>query len=449
MRNLLIILLSLLAVQATQAEDIKPARIHGKIKDFAGGNVLMYFSKQPDTIRVDKNGLFDYSVVVENPTVAYLTFEDYKCNINLFVENGMDARLTISFVQEPFMEMMTYKPRFVYEGDNADCTEFMNAYLDWSLFKSPWPFSRIDTLSFAEYREKFQEDIDSVKSELKKVKSLAFRRMKTAEIDRDFPHNLYRFAWSKPKNDVNFEQFTESFDRNDPDNLAITGNYLRHYFNHHPAPEGKREIYYLNSLKQIFTNQEVINAFADEYIDSYLKQAPENMESVLEFYKNISTNSEAHASADALYTHYKNLKKGANALNFDMTDGQGKKFHLSDFRGKAVYIDVWATWCGPCCAEIPHMKKLAAHYAENKKIALLSISLDENKAKWLKKLAEDKPQWKQFICQNAFDSQLCKNYDIDGIPRFLFFDKNGKVISLDAPRPSSSGIIEYIDKHLR
>ena len=94
------------------------------------------------------------------------------------------------------------------------------------------------------------------------------------------------------------------------------------------------------------------------------------------------------------------------------------------------------------------MEKLAAHYAKNKDIELISISIDENKEKWEKKLAEDKPKWKQFICLDAFESQLCKNYDINGIPRFLFFDKDGKVISLEAPRPSEEGIIEYIDKHL-
>ena len=93
--------------------------------------------------------------------------------------------------------------------------------------------------------------------------------------------------------------------------------------------------------------------------------------------------------------------------------------------------------------------KTAAHYAKNKKIVLLSISLDENKTKWVKKLAADKPQWKQFICPDAFESGLSKNYDITGIPRFLFFDKDGKVISLDAPRPSSAKIIEYIDQHIR
>ena len=118
-------------------------------------------------------------------------------------------------------------------------------------------------------------------------------------------------------------------------------------------------------------------------------------------------------------------------------------------KDKVYIFEFWATWCGPCCAEIPHMEKLAAHYAKNKKIVLLSISLDKNKAKWEKKLAEDKPQWRQFICLDAFDSEVCKNYGINAIPRFLFFDKDGKVISLDAPRPSSAKITEYIDRHIR
>ena len=116
---------------------------------------------------------------------------------------------------------------------------------------------------------------------------------------------------------------------------------------------------------------------------------------------------------------------------------------------RPAIVDFYATWCGPCCAEIPHMEKLAAHYAKNKKIVLLSISLDKNKAKWEKKLAEDKPQWRQFICLDAFDSEVCKNYGINAIPRFLFFDKDGKVISLDAPRPSSAKITESIDRHIR
>ena len=95
------------------------------------------------------------------------------------------------------------------------------------------------------------------------------------------------------------------------------------------------------------------------------------------------------------------------------------------------------------------MEKLYQHYKGSKDIELISISLDTNKTKWLGKLKADKPQWRQFICPDNFQSQLCKNYDIDAIPRFLFFDKDGKIISLDAPRPSDENIIQFIDESLK
>lgn len=440
--------LPLLAACAVQAQEVTPARIRGQIKDFAGGNVMMYYSEKRDTLQVDKNGMFDYSTIVENPEGATLVFEDYKCSVNLFVENGMDARLTISFLQKPYEELMIYEPQLVYEGDNKDCTEFMENYQNWSLYRSPWPFERLDTISFAEYREKFQQDVDSVKRELMKVRSLAFRQGMAEEIDGSIPGNLFRFAWAKLRQDADFECWIESFDRNDPENMDMAVRYLRYYWRRHPDPKGQGGKCRLNSLKEVFENQVVINAFAENYVNEYLKQAPEDMAEVLEAYKKVSTDTEAHAKAEAVYAHYKQLREGMTALDFGMTDEKGKKWHLSDFRGKAVYIDVWATWCGPCCAEIPHMERLAAHYAKDKRIVLLSISVDEKREKWTKKLAEDKPKWKQFICLDAFRSDLCKNYDINAIPRFLFFDKDGKVISLNAPLPSSSDIIQYIDEHL-
>ena len=117
--------------------------------------------------------------------------------------------------------------------------------------------------------------------------------------------------------------------------------------------------------------------------------------------------------------------------------------------GKALFIDCWATWCGPCCGEIPYMEKLHEHFKNSKDVELISISLDSNKKKWLQKLKEDKPKWRQFICPDNFKSQLCQNYDIDAIPRFLFFDKEGRIISLDAKRPSEQDIIRYIDENLK
>ena len=451
MKHVLISLLCLLSTGVLMAQEVKPARIHGQIKDFKGGlvTVIYYANYETDTISVDANGTFEYSKVVKEPGRAMMAFEDYKAGIDLFIENGMKAELVISFIKGEDESMVTYEPVVDYQGDNADCTDFMDGYMDWWLFESPWPFSRIDTLSFAEYREQYLEDVDSLKSELAKVKSWAFKRAMMETIDAEIPGNLFRFAWAKPKADADFERWIESFDRNDPENIDMASRYVRWYEIWHRAAKGESsDIHYLSILKEIFTNQEIINTFADDYIIQYLQNAPEGMAEVLAYYKTVSTNREAHAAADKVYEHYKELVPGSQALDFTMTDRKGKVFRLSDFRGKAVYIDVWATWCGPCCAEIPHMEKLAAHYAKNKDIELISISLDEDHAKWEKKLAEDKPEWKQFICPDAFESELCRNYDINAIPRFLFFDKDGQVISLDAPRPSEDGIIEYIDKHL-
>lgn len=182
---------------------------------------------------------------------------------------------------------------------------------------------------------------------------------------------------------------------------------------------------------------------------SILKGAPEDMDEELAAYRKVSTNRKGWEEADKVYAHYVKLKKGSLAADFTMTDKDGKVFSLKDFRGKALFIDCWATWCGPCCGEIPYMEKLHEHFKNSKDVELISISLDSNKKKWLQKLKEDKPKWRQFICPDNFKSQLCQNYDIDAIPRFLFFDKEGRIISLDAKRPSEQDIIRYIDENLK
>lgn len=64
----------------------------------------------------------------------------------------------------------------------------------------------------------------------------------------------------------------------------------------------------------------------------------------------------------------------------------GSTCKLSSLYGKLTYIDMWATWCGPCCKEIPHLEKVVEKYKGNDKIQFLSLSIDANKQAWLNKL---------------------------------------------------------------
>lgn len=98
------------------------------------------------------------------------------------------------------------------------------------------------------------------------------------------------------------------------------------------------------------------------------------------------------------------------ATDFPIKDLKGNVTRLSDFigKGKVVYLDVWVTWRGPCCAEIPYIEKVTEHYTENSKIEIICVSLDAKTDKWKKKLENDKPQWKQFIVPEGMKPDLCK-----------------------------------------
>ena len=201
-------------------------------------------------------------------------------------------------------------------------------------------------------------------------------------------------------------------------------------------------------LPKMFYNQDMINVFADNQIVNMLQQAPENMDQLLADYMKVSTNAEGHAKAKEVYAHYNKMRKGMPSIDFTFQNEKGKTMRLSDFRGKALYIDLWATWCGGCVAETPYMAKLYEHYKKDKRIQLISISMDRDRSLWLKKNKEDKVTWPQFIEPDEFKSDLAKAFDITFIPRFLLFDKDGKILSLNAPRPSSDDIIEWIEKNI-
>ena len=81
----------------------------------------------------------------------------------------------------------------------------------------------------------------------------------------------------------------------------------------------------------------------------------------------------------------KELKEGDQAPTFKYLDINGKEVSLSDLKGKYVYIDIWATWCGPCTGELPHLKELEKKM-HGKKIVFVSISCDKDKAAWEPKL---------------------------------------------------------------
>lgn len=138
--------------------------------------------------------------------------------------------------------------------------------------------------------------------------------------------------------------------------------------------------------------------------------------------------------------------EGVVSPSFDYENHKGGKTKLEDLRGKYVYIDVWATWCGPCIAEIPHLKKVEAKY-HGKNIDFVSISVDTEKdyEKWKKMVVAKELGGIQLFADKNWTSDFIKAYGINAIPRFILIGPDGKVIKADAPRPSSSLLVELLD----
>lgn len=427
------------------------SRIQGKIENYKGGIVLFLHifqgAQQEDTIKVNRDGTFDYHFSVDLPGRAYITCMDEMASIPLFIEKGMKANLDIDFHQENFEDTVMNFADVDYQGDYADCFYFMKEYEEWN--RNAWTFERMDTLTFSQYSNLLLKDLDDWQKKLEKVSYPTFQAMLENEIGTDPNRRLMRYAWSKPRNDKQFAAWMNSFDRNDPDNVMFAFDYLRWYERENLLERTRSYgIQHLENIKKLFINQQVINTLAANYMSEYLPQAKSDMEEVWEAFRQTVTDTAAVAKLGKTYQYYSAYIPGKQAPDFDMEGVDGKVYHLSDFRGKALYIDVWATWCGPCCMEIPYVEKLVEHYRDNSKIEFLSISLDNNKTAWEKKLENDRPGWKQFICPDDFKSALATRYGINGIPRFLFIDKNGNIISIDAPRPSTKEIINYLNRYI-
>ena len=143
------------------------------------------------------------------------------------------------------------------------------------------------------------------------------------------------------------------------------------------------------------------------------------------------------------------LMSGAKATDIEFNDKSGKAVKLSSLYGKVLYIDFWATWCGPCRQQIPYMEKLAEHYKNNKKVCFISISLDEDCDAWLKMIEKDKPQWAQYIATPEQAQLISRAYGIRTIPRFIIINAYGTINQANAMRPSDPDFITAFDKILK
>lgn len=119
---------------------------------------------------------------------------------------------------------------------------------------------------------------------------------------------------------------------------------------------------------------------------------------------------------------------GQPAPAFEMSSTDGKVIRLADFKGKYVLLDFWASWCGPCRQENPNVVSVFNQF-KNKNFTILGVSLDDDKADWLKAIKDDKLTWNHVSELKRWDSPIVNLYKVEGIPASFLLDPQGKIIA--------------------
>lgn len=171
------------------------------------------------------------------------------------------------------------------------------------------------------------------------------------------------------------------------------------------------------------------------FVDLQKKSIDANYNEVVKYYKK---NYEANLAKSKL--------NNTVSPSFNYENHKGGTTKLEDLKGKYVYIDVWATWCGPCRAEIPSLKKVEEKY-HGKNIVFVSISIDVDKdhEKWKNFVNEKQLGGIQLFADKNWNSDFMVSYGVNSIPRFILIDPDGKVVKSDAARPSDPELQKQLD----
>lgn len=413
-------------------------------------------SEDTDTLHVDASGYFVYSPVCETAQIYDIFVKSCQPCISVYMSAGdqVDVNLILTADRQVKSE---------FAGDHVAENVYLQVYNEME--NSLMAYNpEMKNMSFIEYKKKVDEKDQELQVLLDKVTDLEFKEryakqqyfwVQTNKLSYNFILALQAKEGKKIV-DNEYVDFIKSIDVNDPNqcNAYMIWDIIEWYrTSYNEQATGNRVIDYLNWLDRLVSNSQMKDIFATDRIESAIRGSMgESLEAEMERYYQLCTNDSLRQQAEVKYHEYvrvyNNLMPGKIAPDFDLISDTGEKIRLSDLRGQYIFIDVWATWCGGCVMEIPYMERLQKHFANDKRIKLISISWDYTQKVWLDYLEKHPATWSQYIVDKKNMDFMKKEYRMTFIPRFLLLDPQGRIVSINYALPSDPECMKMLERDI-
>lgn len=352
-----------------------------------------------------------------------------------------------------------------YNNRNRSATKFEgdlakeNAYLNQSFFTSfsmLYPGRFTETFSYEDFRQQVFARADSLKRAVKDMSVLkTFVKDTRARIDfitistllyyyevmlsvkeRQLPpedFNVWRQNFKTEYSKTFLKDARKIFNRNGGENALKYGQFCQ-------ALTG---IVY--KIEPGFARQAGYALFEEQYALSQILGDVTRLYSMelLQFSEKVKDTVVSRV-VNTQIEDKRNLLTGVEAMDFEFKDTEGNVHRLSNYKGKPMYIDVWATWCNPCKALAPAFQEFAVEY-KGKNIKFISISIDKRSVPWLNYLKEHSHA-ENILELHSGNKKFQEMYKINGIPRFILIDKDFKIRMAFAYKPGMDKLKALLDQ---